>query len=97
MNINMKYWGVAALFASGAVFTACSDDETTESPETSGGAAYVVAGTVTGGNSTAAYLLTSGSLDEGEVTAVGNGLETDYSRAATWLFFGDKYLRCLLS
>ena len=29
MNINMKYWGVAALFASGAVFTACSDDETT--------------------------------------------------------------------
>ena len=26
------------------------------------------------------------------MTAVGNGLETDYSRAATWLFFGDKYL-----
>lgn len=92
MNINMKYWGIAALLASGAVFTACSDDETTEAPETSVGVAYVVAGTVTGGNSTAAYLLTSGSLDEGEVTAVGNGLETDYSRAATWLFFGDKYL-----
>ena len=62
------------------------------SPGIGGDSAYVVAGTVTGGNSTAAYLLTSGSLDEGEVTAVGNGLETDYSRAATWLFFGNKYL-----
>lgn len=35
---------------------------------------------------------TSGSLDEGEVTAVGNGFETDYSRAATWFFFGNRYL-----
>lgn len=92
MNINKKYWGIAALLASGALFTACSDDETTEASETSVSAAYVVAGTVTGGNSTAAYLLTSGSLDEGEVTAVGNGLEADYSRAVTWLFFEDKYL-----
>ena len=92
MNINMKYWGTTALLVCGAVFTACSDDETTELPGIGGDSAYVVAGTVTGGNSTAAYLLTSGSLDEGEVTAVGNGLETDYSRAATWLFFGNKYL-----
>ncbi|MDE5986162.1 MAG: DUF4374 domain-containing protein, partial [Prevotella sp.] len=94
MNINMKYWGVAALMVCGAVFTACSsDDDTLGAPgDTGGGPAYVVAGTVTGGNSTAAYLLTSGSLDEGEVSAIGNGLETDYSRAATWLFFGNKYL-----
>lgn len=92
MNINMKNWGVAALLACGTVCTACSDDETPESSGISGDSAYVVAGTVTGGSSTAAYLLTSGSLDEGKVTAVGNGLETDYSRAATWLFFGNKYL-----
>lgn len=93
MNKNMKYWGVLALLAGGAVVTACSDDETAEAPETGVDSAYVVSGTVTGGTSnTAAYLLTSGSLDEGEVTAVGNGFETDYSRAATWLFFGNKYL-----
>lgn len=93
--MNMKLWGMSALLACGAVFTACSDDddETKEPIDTGVGSAYVVAGTVTGGTSnTAAYLLTSGSLDEGDVTAVGNGFETDYSRAATWLFFGNKYL-----
>ena len=75
------------------MFTACSNDETAEYSGNGESSAYVVAGTVTGGTSnTAAYLLTSGSLDEGEVTAVGNGFETDYSRAATWLFFGNKYL-----
>lgn len=93
MNKNMKYWGVLALLACGAVVAACSDDETAEAPEAGVDSAYVVSGTVTGGTSnTAAYLLTSASLDEGEVTAVGNGFETDYSRAATWLFFGNKYL-----
>ena len=97
MNINLKFWGMTTLFVCGALFTACSDDETTaelpDTPQEEEVSAYVVAGTVTGGtSSTAAYLLTSGSLDEGEVTAVGNGYETDYSRAATWLFFGNKYL-----
>lgn len=93
-NINKKLLGLTALLACGTAFTACSsDDDNTEAPAIEGGSAYVVAGTVTGGTSnTAAYLLTSGSLDEGEVTAVGNGLETNYSRAATWLFFGNRYL-----
>lgn len=93
-NINKKLLGLTALLACGTAFTACSsDDDNTKAPAIGGGSAYVVAGTVTGGtSSTAAYLLTSGSLDEGEVTAVGNGLETNYSRAATWLFFGNRYL-----
>lgn len=94
--MNMKLWGVATLFVCGAMFTACSDDEAPvlpETPDTSIGSAYVVAGTVTGGTSnTAAYLLTANSLDEGEISASGNGFETDYSRAATWMFFGNKYL-----
>ncbi|MCM1373025.1 MAG: DUF4374 domain-containing protein [Bacteroides sp.] len=96
MNSNMNIKGIAALFACGAMFTACSEDgpagRPDDTPDGDGESAYVVAGTVNGGNSTAAYLLTSPSLDEGEVTAVGKGLETDYSRAATWLFFGNKYL-----
>lgn len=92
----MKFWGIGTLLVCGAMFTACSDDGTTESPEipvNGETSAYVVAGTATGGtSSTAAYLLTSATLDEGKVTAIGNGYETDYSRAATWLFFGNKYL-----
>lgn len=89
----MKFKGITGLLFCSVAFAACSEDEATASQEINGGSAYVVAGTVTGGTSnTAAYLLTAGSLDEGEVTAVGNGLETDYSRAATWLFFGNKYL-----
>ncbi len=93
MNFNMKLWGITPLLVCGVMFTACSNDESLNTPVTGESSAYVVAGTVTGGTSnTAAYLLTSGSLDEGEVTAIGNGFETDYSRAATWLFFGNKYL-----
>ncbi|MGN1264210.1 MAG: DUF4374 domain-containing protein, partial [Muribaculaceae bacterium] len=103
MNLNIRLWGVAALLASGALLAACSDDnndgpdapDTPVSPEVPSvdeTSAFVVAGTVTSGNSTAAYLLTSESLDGGEVTVVGDGFETDYSRAATWLFFGEKYL-----
>ncbi|MDE6355384.1 MAG: DUF4374 domain-containing protein, partial [Prevotella sp.] len=93
MNFNMKFWGITPLLVCGVMFTACSNDESLNTPVTGESSAYVVAGTVTGGTSnTAAYLLTSGSLDEGEVTAIGSGFETDYSRAATWLFFGNKYL-----
>lgn len=95
MNFNMKFFGqgITTLLVCSVMFTACSNDETAEYSGNGESSAYVVAGTVTGGTSnTAAYLLTSGSLDEGEVTAVGNGFETDYSRAATWLFFGNKYL-----
>lgn len=86
---------LAVLMACGSMAVACGNDEppvVPNPPVTDAGSAYVVAGTVTGGNSTAAYLLTAPSLTEGEVTAVGNGFETDYSRAATWLFFGQKYL-----
>lgn len=87
-----KILGLAALVLCGASFTSCSEDDVTVNPGTGASSAYVVAGTVTSQTGTSAYLLTANTLDEGSVTAVGNGLETDYSRAATWLFFGNKYL-----
>lgn len=86
---------VALTVFCGAAFTACSDDVTADTPPTPDDtekSAYVLAGSVTGGTGTAAYLLTAPTLDAGEVTAVGNGLETAYSSASTWLFFGNKYL-----
>lgn len=93
--MNKHLLGIIALAASGAAFTSCSEEEVL-SDETGTGtevsSAYVVAGTVTSQGNTSAYLLTAPTLDEGSVTAVGNGLETDYSRAATWLFYGNKYL-----
>lgn len=96
--MKIKFWAFAALFSCGIAFTACSDDEsgsdtpdtpdTTETPEI-----YALAGTATGtGDQTAAYVLSSESLDEGAISAHGNGFETDYSRAMTWVFFGNKYL-----
>lgn len=98
----MKLWGIAALLACGCALTACSDEEEsvleveTEGliPGDGNGAAgriaaYVVAGTV---GSESAYVIKSGSLTEGGVSALGNGYETTYASSATWLFFGDKYL-----
>lgn len=91
--MNIKILGFAAFLACGAMFTACSDDEATEPSGPEGeeavSSAYVIAGTV---GEEAAYVLTSPSLDEGSVSAIGDGYETSYARAATWLFFGNKYL-----
>lgn len=94
--MNKNSWGMTALgVACAALFSACSDDQPTPGEGGEGGegaSSYVVAGTVESNGQTSAYLLNSASLDEGSVTSVGNGFETDYSRAATWLFFGNKYL-----
>lgn len=101
--MEMKFLGFAALFACGAMFSACSDEETIDSgsgdsPGGEGGAGavstYVLAGTVTSSSSgqQAAYVVESESLDEGNVSVLGNGYETDYNRATTWVFFGNKYL-----
>lgn len=97
--MKIKFMGLAALFAGGTVFTACSDDETINNgpdtpPATGTVSTYVLAGTVTASSSgqQAAYVLPAQSLNEGSVSVLGNGYETDYNRAATWVFFGNKYL-----
>lgn len=92
--MNKKLLGLAVLLACIVAFTACSDDEPTEpdTPNNGSASAYVIAGTVASNGSTAAYLLTSETLNDATVTSKGDGFETDYARAATWLFFGNKYL-----
>lgn len=97
--MRIKYWGLAALLAGGMTFTSCSDDDTTgdlggnPGTETGGDvASYIIAGTVNSNGSQVADILTTESLTDGSITAVGNGYETDYASSATWLFFRDKYL-----
>lgn len=80
---------VCAIALAVLALNACEDRVKTENGQDTGATeAYVVAGTT----QDAAYILTSQSLDTGEVSSKGDGYETDYSRAATWVFFGDKYL-----
>lgn len=80
---------VAALAVAFAL-AACSDD-----PAESGGSLpsnfgqYVISA-ATSGSSSANYVLTAASLDEGEITTEGDGVET--SSGTTWVFWKDKYL-----
>lgn len=86
------------------LLAACSDDDNetlngsgeTESGADTGSeavAAYVIAGQTSGADGvTAAYLVTAESLDEGSVSTVGNGKETDYTSATTWVFYGNRFL-----
>ena len=99
--MKMKFGAVAALSLS-ALLSACADEDSvmnptpTPDPEQPGTvekvSAYVIASQTAGASGTAAYLVTSPSLESGSVTTIGNGFETDYTSATTWIFFGHDYL-----
>lgn len=99
--MKMK-WGAMAALSLSAFFSACSDDDSvmnptpTPDPEQPGTvekvSAYVIASQTAGASGTAAYLVTAPSLESGMVTTIGNGFETDYTSATTWIFFGNDYL-----
>ena len=77
--------------AIGLTFTACDDDDNNNAEngeETAAASAYIFTGTNSEG--TANYIATVASLDEGESTIVGNGLET-YT-GTEWFTYKDKYL-----
>lgn len=90
-------WALAAALLFGGLFTACTDDENNPSGDdnTNGGDGgsstatlrrYVIAAEA--GDAT--YLLTAESLDEGEISGRGNGLETE--SGANWIFYRENYL-----
>lgn len=91
---RLSFWSLASFLACGAAFTACSNDDPSDAelPDVNNASAYVIAGTVSGGGSQAAYVINTQSLEEGSVSAIGNGYETAYTNATTWVFFGNKYL-----
>lgn len=85
--------GLLLSLASVLSFTACTDSGDDGDNVTGGGGVarpYVIAATVTGSNSTTPVLLTASSLDEGTISAQGNGLVTD--DATYWVFKGNEYL-----
>lgn len=79
--------------------TACtgSEDEITMPPlgtdKNQTTSRYVIAATVTGSNGSVPVLLTTESLSEGRVSALGNGLTND--GASQWVFYKDQYLYAL--
>ena len=99
--MKMK-WGAMAALSLSALLSACSDDDSvmnptpTPDPEQPGTvekvSAYVIASQTAGASGTAAYLVTAPSLESGMVTTIGNGFETDYTSATTWIFLGNDYL-----
>ena len=82
-----------------AVTISCTDDLPTPQPPfpdsgpNAPQSAYVIAATVTGSNGSVPVLLTAQSLDEGRVSALGNGLVND--GASQWIFHSNRYLYAL--
>lgn len=71
MNTKLKFISLLSLAL--ITFTSCSNDDTKETDETTTGEEFIFAGGVN--NPSAAYMLTSGTLTSGFVSANGNGAE----------------------
>lgn len=71
MTTKLKFIGLLSMALIG--FSSCSNDDKKESDETTNGEEFVFAGGVE--NPSAAYMLTSGTLNTGFVSANGNGAE----------------------
>lgn len=81
--------GLLSASVMAVVFTACESQ--VEPPmKDLGGAEYVIASSVTASNSTTNVLISSSSLDSGNVSVMDNGLVND--GATQWVFYKDKYL-----
>lgn len=95
-------WTLAAVLCVGVpVLTSCGDEDpvetiTPDNPETPTGgkaSAYVIAAQVTASGNTTNVLLTTNSLEEGTISASGNGLVNE--GATYWVFHNDNYLYAL--
>lgn len=81
--------GLLSASVMAVVFTACESQ--VEPPmKDLGGAEYVIASSVTASNSTTNVLISSSSLDSGNVSVMDNGLVND--GATQWVFYKNKYL-----
>ena len=95
-------WSLAAAMCVGVpVLTSCGDEDpvetiTPDNPETpteGKASAYVIAAQVTASGNTTNVLLTTNSLEEGTISASGNGLVNE--GATYWIFHNDNYLYAL--
>ena len=82
-------WALCAALCAAGTLASCSDDNETVNPSlpgTPGISRYVI---VAQGDE-ATYLVTAESLDEGSVSILNNGTETD--GGSYWVFYGERYL-----
>ena len=95
-NLKLLAMSVAFFAGGGMMFIACSDDPLLGGGDNNSDATledfsrYVIATSTTASSNTTHTLLTSSSIDNGTVSALGNGLVND--GATQWIFFGDQYL-----
>lgn len=88
MKRNSLLWALAAVVYMGSTLASCSNDELREGGGgDSAKSKYVLAATA---GDDAAYLVGAETLDEGNASVVGNGLEVTAGTA--WIYYKDKYL-----
>lgn len=85
--------GAFAVAFAGFTMTSCDSDDPQPTPSDETQGSYVIAATVTASGNTSSVLLTANSLDEGEISAQGNGLVNE--GATYWVFFKNQYLYAL--
>jgi hypothetical protein len=99
--MNFKKFQILLPAAALVIAAGCSDDNGTDDPgndstdntETAAVGRFVIAATVENSGNTAYALLTAQSIDEGEITAVNNGLLVD--AATQWVPVDNDYMVAL--
>ncbi|MDE5941580.1 MAG: DUF4374 domain-containing protein [Muribaculaceae bacterium] len=86
MKMRLEWSALCALAVYASVLTGCSEEDHTDGV-TSCGPKFVLATTITTSAGDTNVLLTAESLDEGTVSAIGNGCTND--GATQWIFNGD--------
>ncbi len=98
MKKNYLLLGLLATAMAGTALTSCSDDEPSGNGGNGGNGGdteettvtrYVIAAS-SGGDDGATYLLTTETLDEGSLTTLANGTETE--SGSNWVSYGETYL-----
>lgn len=90
----MKYLSNIHIIAIGVLAASCTDTpDVPAGDNTAEEAKFIIAATVQDSKGSSNVLLTAESLDEGQISAVGNGLIND--GATQWVFHGNKYLYAL--
>ena len=80
----------AALCAAGTLTSCSDDDNNTTDTNPPGGQSGISRYVIAAQGDDAAYLVTSETLDEGSVTILNNGTETE--GGSYWVFYGERYL-----
>ncbi|MDR3251926.1 MAG: DUF4374 domain-containing protein [Tannerella sp.] len=88
--MNTKAFFYHATVALGAIIVLASCDKTNNDDSKQSKGAYLIAASSADGS----YLLQSEDIASGQVTIVGNGIESDASTA--WIFYRDKYAYSLM-